>query len=412
MSRCATLHALPANVSCAVLTSCRAPALVACCPSAHARPPQLTSEGVWLVRGVLVLQPEQQLVVAAKATRLEELVLRDADVEASAAAAAAATTTANAHVAASPAAAAVSAPAPTSTSAAAAAGRPAVLVTKQSYAAGGVLALERCRLELGRSRGVGLQVKGKGCSVAAARCAVSGSGQAAVLVTDAALSLSGCSLAGGEGLGLSCRDNGTAAAADCELRGFGGACAAVTAGGSLELSGCRFYGSSYGQGDAAIATNSDAPGGTSSSNSSSSNGGAVGGKVQQGGGCGVLAEGKGSALAARGCSMAGFAGQAAAVVSAGAGAVLEDCTVTSSLHAALVRPLCRRSGAVGARYSRECVNMAYGWVTGHAGQAGREPVRDTHDPLAAMRLASILSNRLCYACTGGHPRRSAPGAAL
>ncbi|KAG2493639.1 hypothetical protein HYH03_008156 [Edaphochlamys debaryana] len=339
---------------------------------------KVTAAGVWITNGELVLAAEQQLVVSAKDVRLEGLTIRDAG---------ASTPTA----------------APTSTSAGGAgpgpapagASRPAVQCTKQSYAGGGGLTLSACRVQLGPSRALGLQVKGKGCSLHLDRCSVSGTSQAAVQASDAALTLTGCDLEAGAGQGVCCRDNATAALTDCRLSAFGGACAAVLAGGSLELSACTMRGSS-------LEAPTPATDGTEPSQAGPEEAAAAtqgpAAAAAAGGGVGLLAEGKVSSVTARGSSWAAFRGQAALVVTAGAAATLEDCKASD----------CKQGAMVGVRGGRLLATRCELW--GHSGEglligegatADLKNCRMTANGGPGLRVGGVGSMAVMRACELG-----------
>lgn len=105
------------------------------------------------MNGELCLSPEQQLMVVAKAVRLKDLTMTDVGPQSTAG-----TTSSVAATVTTTAVTSFCGPA----GAVAAAGgaiRPVVLVTKQSYVGGGELTVTRCRLLLGPSRAIGMQVK-------------------------------------------------------------------------------------------------------------------------------------------------------------------------------------------------------------------------------------------------------------
>ncbi|GIL73717.1 hypothetical protein Vretifemale_3849 [Volvox reticuliferus] len=348
---------------------------------------KVTAPGLWLTNGELALSPEQQLVVVSKAARLDDIVIRDVVPAAAAAAAAAA----------------VSAPA----TSAGGAVRPAVLVTKQSYVGGGELTLMRCHLLLGAGRGVGLQVKGKGCSAVLEDCLVCGSSLAAAQASDGALSLSRCTLETGGGYGVCCRDNAFVTATDCRLRRFGGACAAVMVGGSLELVGCRLHGpcganedkrasddligATDGTGEAAAAaaqsaeaatrTDSDVGGGDTMTTSAC--------------GPGVLAEGKGSSVMARGSLFEGFWSQAALVVTAGASASLEDCRATDCQQGAVVGT---RGGRMLAARCELSSHAVHGLVIGEGATADLRDCRLQGNGAAGLHVGGVGSMAVLRGC--------------
>ncbi|EFJ46928.1 hypothetical protein VOLCADRAFT_118047 [Volvox carteri f. nagariensis] len=248
---------------------------------------KVTAPGLWLINGELALVPEQQLVVVAKA----------------------------------------------------------------SYVGGGELILTRCQLLLPASRGVGLQVKGKGCSAVLEGCMVRGTALAAVQASDAAVSLSGCTLEGGSGHGVCCRDNAAVTAADCQLHRFGGAAAAVLAGGSLEFTGCKLSGSAasdVGDDDAATAALD-----------------------------------------------AGFRSQAALVVTAGACVSLEDCRVMGSYQGAVVGT---RGGRLLATRCELSSHTSHGLSIGEGATADLRECRLQSNGGSGLRVGGVGSMAVLRSC--------------
>ncbi|GLC34975.1 hypothetical protein PLESTM_000260700 [Pleodorina starrii] len=310
---------------------------------------KVTAPGLWLINGELALAPEQQLVVVAKGVRMTDVTVRDLEPAAAAPAPP------------PPSAAAAAAPGGSTSGAAAAAAaglRPALLVTKQSYVGGGELTLTRCQLLFGAGRSVGLQVKGKGCSAALERCQLRGSCQAAAQASDASLALTGCSLEGGTGHGLCCRDNAAVSAADCRIARFGGACGAALAGGSMELVGCVLSG-------------------------------------EGASGPGVLAEGKGSSLVARGSSLAAFRAQAALVVTAGASVSLEDCRATDSGQGAVVGT---RGGRLLAARCELSGHSSHGLAIGEGATADLRDCRLRDNGASGLRVGGVGSMAVLRGC--------------
>ncbi|GLI61277.1 hypothetical protein VaNZ11_003598 [Volvox africanus] len=352
---------------------------------------KVTAPGLWLVNGELVLNPEQQLVVVAKAARLDDIIIRDA----------------------APAVAAAPAgPIPAPAASAGGAIRPALLVTKQSYVGGGELTLTRCRLLLGASRSVGLQVKGKGCSAVLEDCVVGGSSVAAAQASDGVMSLSRCTLEAGGGHGVCCRDNASVTVTDCRVRRFRGACAAVMVGGSLELVSCRFngpyisnqdkeagddtLGAADGAGDVAAVTQ---PEEVTSSDTDSDGGGRDegGGDTATTSACGpgVLAEGKGSLVMARGSLFEGFRSQAALVVTAGASASLEDCRATGCQQGAVVGT---RGGRLLAARCELSSHEAHGLAIGEGATADLRDCRLQGNGASGLHVGGVGSMAVLRGC--------------
>ncbi|GFR50832.1 hypothetical protein Agub_g13105, partial [Astrephomene gubernaculifera] len=361
---------------------------------------KVSATGLWLVNGQLELLPEQQLVVVAKGVRLQELIVRDTGAG-TAAAAPPPPSQQPAGVASVP---PVQAGSPVAGPAAAAAtARPAVLVTKQSYAGGGELTLSRCRMILGPGRGIGIQIKGKGCSIVADGCHVSGSAMAAVQASDATLTLTGCTLEGGSGHGLCCRDNAVANATDCCLSRFDGACAAVRAGASLELSNCTLTGVGAAKGggecrDGECGDDGDtrrlSSGGCSTDGHAAATTESTAGTGGSGG-VGLLVEGKGSAVVARGSSLSGFRSKAAVVVTVGATANLEECKATDSLQGALVGTRGGRLLAIRCELSR---HSGEGLVIGEGATADLRHCRLQGNIAAGVRVGGVGSMAVMRGC--------------